>query len=230
VLCAIHQPNFFPWAGYFDKIRRADVFVFLDDVAYPRAGSGGMGSWTNRVKLNIQGQARWFGCPIRGYHGIKMIREINLADDEKWRARLVRTLAANYARSAAYRRAMDLLVPLIENPAPLLADYNIHAINVISNALGLRCRFIRQSEIGTAEASTKLLVEIVQKIGASTYLSGGGAGGYQVDELFSENGIVLQYQYFTQRPYLPRERYIPGLSIIDFMMTTSDWHDFPSDA
>ena len=33
-IVAIHQPNFFPWLGFFDKIRRADVFVFLDDVSY----------------------------------------------------------------------------------------------------------------------------------------------------------------------------------------------------
>ena len=41
-ICAIHQPNFFPWLGYFDKTVRADIFVLLDDVQYQKTG----GNWT----------------------------------------------------------------------------------------------------------------------------------------------------------------------------------------
>ena len=29
-LVAIHQPNFFPWLGYLNKVARADTFVVLD--------------------------------------------------------------------------------------------------------------------------------------------------------------------------------------------------------
>ena len=29
MILAIHQPNFFPWWPYFEKIEQADMFVFL---------------------------------------------------------------------------------------------------------------------------------------------------------------------------------------------------------
>ena len=31
---AIHQPNFFPWLGYFECIDNVDIYVFLDDVPF----------------------------------------------------------------------------------------------------------------------------------------------------------------------------------------------------
>ena len=69
ILVAIHQPNFFPWLGYFDKIRRADFFILLDDVQYPKTGAG---SWSNRVKVMINGEGRWLTAPVdRSFHGTR---------------------------------------------------------------------------------------------------------------------------------------------------------------
>jgi len=51
MIVAIHQPNFLPWLGWFDKLARADVFVVLDNVALQRTGS----AYTNRVEMLVSG-------------------------------------------------------------------------------------------------------------------------------------------------------------------------------
>jgi hypothetical protein len=220
-VCAVHQPNFFPWAGFFDKIRRADVFVFLDAVDYPKSGSG-MGSWVNRALIDIQGRPAWFGCPVRRRPGPQPIREVEIDDAQPWRRRLLRTLELNYRHAPGFGRAIRLLQPLIEFPAATLAQFNEHAICRIAGELGLDRRFVRQSQLPVAGRGTGLLVEIVKAVGATCYLAGGGAGGYQRDALFAANGIALMYQNFTPTPYREPARFLPGLSVIDHLMWDAD--------
>ena len=50
-IVAIHQPNFFPWLGYFDKIR-VDQFIFFGSCPT----SKNVGSWTNRVPIFVSGE------------------------------------------------------------------------------------------------------------------------------------------------------------------------------
>lgn len=218
MLCAIHQPNFFPWLGYFDKIRRADVFVFLDDVQYPRSGSGGMGSWTNRVRIAINGQAQWIRCPVRRAPLETPIRDVVIDDDQPWRDKLVRTLDVTYRRAPGYAATAAWLSALITAPCTSLADFNIAAVQEIARRLGLESRFVRQSQIACAGAGTELLISITRAMGCDAYLAGGGAGGYQQDALIAEAGIGLVYQNFSPTPYGEPGRFIPGLSVIDYLM------------
>lgn len=92
---AIHQPNFFPWLGYFDKIARADIFLFLDDVQFPKTG----GVWSNRVKLLIGGEARWVTAAVaRNFNGTRTIREMKFLADNLWRDKVLKGLVTNYRR------------------------------------------------------------------------------------------------------------------------------------
>ena len=36
MLVAIHQPLYFPWLGYLDRMARSDLFVVLDHVQFER--------------------------------------------------------------------------------------------------------------------------------------------------------------------------------------------------
>ena len=52
LVIAIHQPNFFPWLGFFDKINRSDIFIILDHVLNnPRDPL-----WIKRVQIISNGE------------------------------------------------------------------------------------------------------------------------------------------------------------------------------
>lgn len=224
-LVAIHQPNFFPWLGYFDKIRRADIFIFLDGVDYPRAGSGGMGSWVNRVRLDIQGEARWVTAPLRRMPLGSKIGEATFDDSQPWRAKLLKTLETSYRKSPGFLGVKALIEGLVLNPESNLAAFNIVVIEAISQHLGLRTRFVRQSHLLHEGRSTELLVSLVKAVGGEAYLAGGGATGYQDDAVFARNGLGLQYQRYSPEPYGKVENFIPGLSVLDFLMRSAPMLD-----
>ncbi len=225
-VCAIHQPNFFPWMGYFDKIRRSDVFIFLDAVDYPRSGSKSMASWSNRVKIDADGSESWFRCQVKKAPLGTKINQVVLSDDQSWRGQAIEKLKSSYGQNPGFAQAMPMLESLINYDAPSIADFNINAIMTISKALGLKVQFCRQSEVEASEASTELLIELCKKVGCDTYLCGGGAGGYQEDAKFTENGIQLVYQDYKPLPYGAEEYgdFMPGLSIIDYLMKEKTWN------
>ncbi len=213
-LVAIHQPNFFPWLGYFDKIARCDTFVFMDDVAFPRTGSG---SWVNRVRILVQKEPVWITCPVVRDHGTPMIREVRIDDRQPWRKKLLKTLQHNYSKASHFEDHWDWLQSMIGYETDSLCDFNINAIESIWNRLGLPGHFIRQSSLGTVLHSTELLIEITRAVQGNTYLSGGGAGGYQEDGRFESSGVRLVYQNYTHPEYVQQgvPAFIPGLSILD---------------
>jgi hypothetical protein len=215
---AIHQPNFFPWLGYFEKICRADIFILLDDVQYQKTG----GAWSNRVKVLVNGEGRWITAPIeRAFHGTRTLRQINFMANENWRVKVLKTLQTAYGRAPHYKETLNLLEPLILHQAENLAEFNIHGIISLAGALGLvTTNFVRSSSIPTEGVATRRLIELTQHVEGTQYMCGGGAGGYQEDAKFINAGIELVYQNFVSPEYKQHgsNEFVTGLSIIDALM------------
>lgn len=92
-LISIHQPNFFPWFGNFDKIFRSDLFVFLNDVQFPKKG----GVWTNRVKLIVSRTARWLtGAVDRDYQGTRNVNQMKIDINQPWKEKRFKIILMNY--------------------------------------------------------------------------------------------------------------------------------------
>ena len=217
VVVAIHQPNFFPWLGYFDKIAKSDVFVILDSVQAPKGGS----SWLNRVKLAMNGKPHWVTAPIdRNYRGVRRVDDITFATTS-WRDQVVKTMVSAYGRAAGYGETMALLEPLVRNPESNLAAFNDAAVRALAAALHLDSRtVVRSSELALTGHSNDLLVAITRAVGGTTYLCGDGAQEYFDETPFREAGLSVQYQNFAHPSYPQGSagEMIAGLSVIDALM------------
>jgi hypothetical protein len=215
---AIHQPNFFPWLGYFDKIARSDTFIFLDDVQFPKTG----GVWSNRVKILLAGEPRWVTAPVeRNSKGTRLVNEMQFSGDGDWRGKLLKTLVNSYRRTLFFEETFEVIEPLVLNHESNVAEYNIRAIKILASAIGLSTdSMIRSSDCLTDACSTELLIELTKWAGGEAYLCGAGAGGYQEDGAFQKANIVLEYQNFNhlEYPQLGSVTFCGGLSIIDVAM------------
>lgn len=216
---AIHQPNFFPWLGYFHKMSHADIFIVMDNVQFPKTGAG---TWINRVQLLINGQPGWVTVPIvRAYHGIRQIKEMEINNVSPWREKLLATIQMNYARAPFFKEVFPTLMELINYQHNLLADYNLHILNALVATLNIdRKKLILGSSLTVQGNATDLLISMVGAVGGTTYLCGGGSAGYLEAEKFSEAGIELSYQNFAHPTYFQHNssNFMPGLSIIDVLM------------
>jgi len=217
-VAAIHQPTFFPWLGYYDKIARSDVFILLDNVQFPKTG----GTWINRVRILINGQPAWITVPIvRSYHGVRCIADMEINNNLPWREKLIMTFKTNYARAPYFDSIFPILKELVEHPVYLLCEYNINAIKAVMALLGLdQDKLVLGSSLQAKGHATDLLIELVREVGGSVYLCGGGSDGYLQEEKFSEAGLELIYQNFVQPVYLQNatHEFAAGLSIIDVLM------------
>jgi hypothetical protein len=222
---AIHQPNFFPWLGYFNKIACADVFVVLDNVQFPKTG----GTWCNRVRLSVNGKVAWTTMPVvRSYGGVRLIRDMAIRD-APWRGKFLQALRQSYGRAPYFDTIYPFVEELTNHPADRVADFNFFAIRALSQYIGLDpSKLVSGSTLEVKGKATDLLIAIVEAVGGTAYLCGAGAAGYQDDEKFAAEGLAVIYQDFRHPVYHQQNgnEFIPGLSIIDALMNCGRAHTY----
>lgn len=218
MIVSIHQPNFFPWLGYFDKILKSDVFVFLDSVSLPKKG----GTWSNRVKILEKGCAKWITANLdRQNVSSSKIYNIEFSQKINWRGKIEKTLAVNYSKAKFFKDTMDFLLPLIQNPENNISSYNkLVTLEILKNLEIKNKKVFSSFDLNLNFSSCELLAQIVSKVNGSTYLSGDGSLDYFDKTPFRMLGINVKFQNFIHPTYFQNASndFIPGLSIIDALM------------
>ncbi len=216
-LVAIHQPNFFPWLGYFAKICRSDLFVYLDHVENnPRDPL-----WTKRVKVIVNKVEYWLTIPLSRPRSSAFlpINEMRISTGN-FEKKHLRTIEQSYGKAPFFKEVFPLVEAFYAHPDQRVANRNIDFIENVRKKLHINTHTVRSSHYEWCSKSTDLLIEILRRFDGTAYLCGGGASAYQEDEKFESAGLGLIYQNFSHPNYqqFSTERFIPGLSIIDPLM------------
>ena len=75
MIVSIHQPNYLPWIGFFEKIYLSDIFVYFDNVQMPKNKS-----FVSRNKILFNKKSMWLTVPINK-KGIQTINEVKIIDN-----------------------------------------------------------------------------------------------------------------------------------------------------
>jgi len=214
---SIHQPDYLPWMGYFNKIKDSDVFVFLDSATYSRNG------FHNRNKIKTSQDWCYLTIPIPRDECFHPMKQVKLPEDNGWAKKHMQSIQSNYSKSHFWDKYKDFFDDLYNNRVgefSTLADLNIYFIEYICKELGIKTKLLRDSQMDINHdlKSSELLLAICKSLQADKYLSGPSGKKYLDLEIFNKDNIEIEFQDYHQKSYKQLfGDFVPGLSILDIL-------------
>lgn len=217
MIVGIHQPHYFPWMGYFDKMAKSDMFILLDVVQLEK----GSYMYRNRI-LNAQGKITYL--TISGdKHGFlnRSYKEIASTNDEEFLEKQRNEIERSYGESQYFGEVWTEVKSLFERHEHTICGYCIRSIERVKQLLEIPTVLKLQSDLSgdLSKRKNDLVLNLCQTVGATRYLSGNGARNYTDESTFENAGIQLRYQKYTSPVYnqLHTKEFISGLSILDML-------------
>lgn len=212
MICAVHQPNFIPYLGFYHKASRADVFVLYDTAQYSK------NDFHNRNRIKTPQGPLWLTVPVSLHLG-ERIGDVKTAPITTFRDKHLKTIAGAYKKAPFFDQVFPLIEQAYGAPVDRLVDLTIPLIRAILARVFPQVRVALSSEMNLDVdlKSTEALVAMMQHIGADTYLSGPGARDYLDETQFERVGVKVAWQEFHHPTYpqLWGGDFVPNLSIID---------------
>ncbi len=216
VLATIHQPEFFPWAGFFNKIVTADTFCVFDNVQFKK------NYFENRCRVMLNGKASWLTAPIlhKG-RSDQVLSEVQIDNRTPWGTKVWKSLFFNYAKAPFWHDHAEFLEDCFAvRRWDRLVDLNMHALHYYCGYLGLNFAPVMGSQVcGKDVQGAELVLDTCKRLGATAYLSGRFGKDYLDEEAFRAAGIDLIYQEFQAPAYSrPDGTLSEPLSVLDMTM------------
>lgn len=175
----IHQPEHFPYEGFFQKMASADLFVILDNVKFRK------NYFQNRNKfLNTKGQEEWFGVSIPKKSNSLNINEVFVTCNSlnNWKTKVVNKIKHNFNEDMSDIYSYKKLI-----------DINMASINWCRDRLNIKTPIVYASELNVEGSKSELLLNICLTTNATEYISGPSGKDYLDLNIFRQNNVKVSF-------------------------------------
>jgi len=210
MIATVHQPNYLPYIGFFEKAARADVFVIYDNTQYKRS------DFQNRNRIRTKEGWIWRTVPVQFELGDR-INQVRIDNKKNWMEKHWRSISFNYSNAPYFADYKDIFAGAYSRKEEFLSEFNIGLIKLIFSVLGINTRLVIASELMPLRSKgTQALIDICKACGCDHYISGREGRYYLDQDLFEEQKITVEYQDFAHPVY--KQVYAdfePNMSVID---------------
>lgn len=216
---AIHQPNFFPWLGIFNRAAMVDRFVYFDHVQALRGKS-----WLTRNRILVQGEPRWLTIPTeKSGAGLPAVDEVRIQWDNPVAVKHLRTLEAEYGRHPHFDEVFAFVAELYGGRPILVANLNKAFFEGVLGRIGLHVELVSSADLVAADPrladlrGNELVVETCVAAGGDEYVSGEGCLDFIDPPAFESAGVAFWFQRYVHPDYPQRgaEEFASHLSALD---------------
>ena len=216
MIVTIHQPEYLPYIGFFERLAETDIFVILDDVGYQKNG------FINRNKIKTAKGSKWITAPVIGRSPNLKIIEVLIDNSQNWAGSQWGSIVSAYSKAPYFQEYSDFFKKTFENKWDRICDLDIYLIENINKVLGFKFKMIKSSDLKVQGASTERLINICKELEADQYLSGPGTDkGHGVEkQAFEKQGIKVKIKEFSNPQYKQQfssQGFLPYMSIIDLL-------------
>lgn len=214
MIVTIHQPDFLPWLGFFDRWKNSDIYVVLDDVQFLRRG------WHHRDRIKTAKGVGWLTVPVckKGKYD-QRIRDVRIDNSTTWYLDHLKTIEHNYKKAPNFASCFGKMEEAYYKKHSFLIDLNLDLLQFVGKEMGITTPTVLASGYNVGSASTQRLVGLVKAVGGSTYLTGTGSRDYLDEALFNKEDIKVIWQEYESPVYRQLHgEFIPMLSSLDFLM------------
>lgn len=218
MICTVHQPNYLPYLGFFEKAHRSDVFVLYDTTQFKK------NDWQNRNKLCTKNGWQWISLPVLHDFGQKIF-EVRIKDPVKSLEKNWRSIQVNYGRAPYFKDYFREFEKIFFSGTESLSDLNCRIIIQAAQFLGIKTKFFKSSDLpGIETASTQALIDLTKQVGADTYISGGEGINYLDMDLWKNSGLKIEFQKYHHPVYqqFNNPDFQPYMNILDLLFNCGD--------